>query len=206
MYRRLPVPVIMLTLLLLAGPVSAQEFSADVISHMLGGQVSKGKMYSTANKMRFDSSIKMPGGKVMESRMIMDRSAKLIYIVEPQQRTILVNHVLERMHSSGSSGSVCADLAQALGPSLPQGMQSCKQVGSETVMGRSASKWQVEMRTLTGQMGVGSVWVDSQLKTAVKWDFPGLGSGSGELQNIQVGSQPASLFVLPADYRRQDLP
>lgn len=38
------------------------------------------------------------------------------------------------------------------------------------------------------------LWVGTQIKTAIKWT---LGDGSsGELQNIQVGAQPASLFAL----------
>ena len=116
-----------------------------------------------------------------------------------------MSHVLEKIRYPGSSDNLCADLVQALGPSLPQGIQSCQQVGSETVMGRSTSKWQVQVRTLTGKIGTGSVWVDAQLRNAIRWDFSGSGSGVGELQNIQAGPQPASLFVLPGDYRRQDL-
>ncbi len=83
-------------------------------------------------------------------------------------------------------------------------MTQCREIGTETVSGRSATKWQMQMRTMTMQSGTGYVWVDSQLNTAVKWDFSD--QEAGELDNIQHGPQPASLFDLPAGYRKQDLP
>ena len=39
---------------------------------------------------------------------------------------------------------------------------------------------------------------------SIKWTLSD--GSSGELQNIKVGAQSASLFELPADYRKQDLP
>jgi len=193
--------------------LQAQEYSADLITRPSNGTAQKGKLYHTANKDRFDSFVdtpqylRAPGEKPVpaETRMITDRQQKLIYLVEPQQKLILVNYALQMKKdppAGNSGGNPCDDFAKVLGPTL--GSNGCKQVGPETVSGRSAVKWEMQIRTLTGQAGTGTVWVDSQLKTAIKW--LSTSGDSGELQNIQVGPQPASLFVLPADYRRQDLP
>ncbi len=194
--------------IVLAGSSLAQEFSADVVTQMPGGAMSKGKMYTTPEKERLDMSIANPlTGGTMQSRSIIDRKQKLIYVVEPEQRMILVNHVLQQFggHRTPSGSDPCQDLAQALGPSLPQMMQQCQEVGTETVNGRSTTKWRMQMKTMLSQPATGYVWIDPRLRTAIKWDFPGQ-AGSGELENIQAGPQAASLFELPAGYKRQDLP
>jgi hypothetical protein len=197
---------------LLAFTLHAQEFSADVIVKGSDGKMSTGKLYHTASKDRYDSSVEVPtipGGKpgrIVEARMIMDREQKLIYIVEPQQKVILVNSLLQGVSiaaTGGSSDNSCAEIANTLGPMAPRlFLVGCKRSGSENVNGRSTVKWEVHMKVGTLELGPSTVWVDSQLKTGIKWQ---LGGDSGELHNIQPGSQPASLFVLPADYRRQDL-
>src|SRR5262249_39004643 len=104
---------------------------------------------------------------------------------------------------SGSSNTdPCKELMQWINPTVAGQQFVCKQVGHESVNGRSAEKWQMEAKW------VGSsplfLWVDSQIKATIKWTLAD--GGSGELQNIKVEPQRASLFELPADYRRQDLP
>jgi hypothetical protein len=183
----------------------AQEFSADVISRTADGKVSRSKLYQTPDKERFDSTVELGVGKAIETHMIIDRRGKLIYLIEPQQKTILVNHVLQLASNAAASGSntnPCEELMKMVNPTVVKQQFVCKQVGHESVNGRSAEKWQME----SAGLGNGPVflWVDSQVKTAVKWTLAD--GSSGELQNIKVGPQPASLFELPADYRRQDLP
>lgn len=193
---------------LFAATLQAQEFSADVITKLPDGKVQKGKLYHTANKERYDSSVEKKPGSVIETHMIIDHEHKLIYLVEPQQKSILVNHALQAVSNPATGGpgdSSCADLANALGPVMAQqGASGCKRIGSESVNGRSTDKWEMHLKLGIIQLGTGTVWVDSQLRTSIKWQLSG--GDSGELQNIQPGPQPASLFVLPADYRKQDLP
>lgn len=191
---------------LLSASASAQEFSADMISRSAEGKITKSKLYQTPNKERFDSNVEIKPGTSIETRMIIDRHEKLIYLVEPQQRTILVNHALQvasNTSGSGSSGSnPCEDLMRTINPVVVKQQFACKQVGHESVNGRSAEKWQMDSKWLGS--GPAYLWVDSQIKTAIKWTLSD--GSSGELQNITVGAQSASLFELPADYRKQDLP
>jgi hypothetical protein len=190
--------------LVVSAPAFAQEFSADVTNRMAGGNVSTGKIYQTPDKTRFDMTVAL-FGKTMDTRMIIDRRARLIYVVQPQQKTILVNHVLELAGSPSGTGSSttnpCDDLMRLINPMAAGQQFTCKLLGHEAVSGRSADKWQMDAKWLGGPA---LLWVDPQVRTAIKWT---LADGtSGELQNISVGAQPASLFELPADYRRQDLP
>ena len=190
----------------LSAPSSAQEFAADMISRSPDGKVTRSKLYQTADKERFDSTVEIRPGSSIETHMIIDRREKLIYLVEPQQKMILVNHVLQvASNTSGkgsSSANPCEELMRTINPVVIKQQFACKQLGHEAINGRSAEKWQMESKWWGS--GPAYLWVDSQIRTAIKWKLPD--GSSGELQNIQVGAQPASLFELPADYRKQDLP
>jgi hypothetical protein len=79
------------------------------------------------------------------------------------------------------------------------GTATCKQIGTETINGRNAEKWELVL-TMGGQTVTGHVWLDAQWHFIVK---EALGMGmTGELQNIKEGPQPASLFEVPADYHQ----
>ncbi len=86
------------------------------------------------------------------------------------------------------------------GCKLPQGTRggSCHKIGSETVNGRSTVKY--EGTNAKGETS--NVWVDPKLRFPVKWEGK---NGSWELRNIQEGTQPASLFEIPADYKKFDM-
>jgi hypothetical protein len=75
---------------------------------------------------------------------------------------------------------------------------SCHKVGTETVNGRNAVKY--EGTNARGEAG--TVWIDPKLQFPVKWQGK---DGGGELRNIQEGSQPASLFEVPAGYTKFDM-
>jgi hypothetical protein len=189
----------------------AQDFSADMVVNGLSGKVSDGKFYHTATKIRYDSTITLPAmgkqpARVKETHMITDREQRLIFLVEPQEKVILVNYALQIADKAGFSGdSSCSELSKAAGAVVSmKGASNCKQIGSDTVNGRATTMWEMQIGMGIIQLGKWTVWIDPQLKTAIKWRSGN--ETTGELLNIQMGPQPASLFVLPADYRRQDLP
>ena len=183
----------------------AQEFSADLINRAADGKVSKGKLYRTAEKERVDLTVELQG-KPVDTHMIFDWRERVIYLVEPQQNRVLINHALQGAGSAFKGGSLssnpCEELMRRLNPIIPKQQFTCRQVGHETVNGRGAEKWQTEIRWLGN--GPAYLWVDSQIRTAIKWTLPD--GSSGELRNIEVRSQPPGVFELPANYRRLDLP
>lgn len=186
--------------------ICAQEFSADMASRAADGKVTKSRLYRTANKQRFDSAVALPSGRTIETRMIIDLREKLIYLVEPQQKTILVNHVLQLVSNATDNGSSssnpCQELMRTINPRAVKQQFQCVRIGSESVNGRAADKWRMDSASLGRAPAY--LWVDSQVKALLKWTMPD--GSSGELENIKVGPQPDSLFELPAGYRRQDLP
>ena len=91
---------------------------------------------------------------------------------------------------------------RAINPIVTRQQFVCKQVGYESVNGRSTELWHMDSKFWGGSSAY--LWVDSQIRATIKWTLPN--GTSGELQNIKVGPHSASLFELPADYRKQDLP
>ena len=198
---------IVLSLVTAFASMSAQEFSADMISRSADGKVTKSKLYLTLDKTRFDTTVEIKPGTRIETRMIIDRREKLIYLIEPQQKRILVNHALQgtgnaSMRGPSASASPCEELMGMINPAVVKYRFACRRMGHETVNGRSTEKWEMDSQWMTGSPAY--LWVDSQIKTAIKWRMPD--GSSGELQDLKIGAQPASLFILPGDYRKQDLP
>jgi hypothetical protein len=76
---------------------------------------------------------------------------------------------------------------------------TCKKIGSETVNGRSTVKY--EGTSSTGDTNY--FWLDPSLRFPVKWQGK---NGTGELRNISVGSQPSSLFEIPAGFQKFQMP
>jgi hypothetical protein len=188
------------------------DFSADTVN-TTNGKVSRGRIYHTANKDRLDATIHLPAmmgrpARDSETHMITDREQKLIYLVEPKKKLILVNYALQivsRDAPERGPNKSCANLAKVSGSMVAmKAASNCRQIGSENVNGRAAAVWEVQVGMGTVQLGTWTLWVDSQWKMTFKWRTAA--GTTGELENIQFGPQSTSLFELPADYRRQDLP
>jgi hypothetical protein len=187
-----------LTALLLSSTfaLAQTEFSGEMFDSHKG---SNGKVYFAKDKVRFESTNKDPrsGGVVImnlttqtttvlmsQQHMYMDLSPQLA-----KQRTAY------NFFRTGDVEAACTDWMQ-----MPQNQGgSCRKVGSETVNGRSTVKY--EGTNAKGESG--NIWLDPKLRFPVKWEDK---NGSWELRNIQEGTQPASLFEIPADYKKFEMP
>jgi hypothetical protein len=157
-----------------------------------------GKMYFSKDKVRFESAKKDPRG-----------GGAVIINLATQTTTVFMDQMHMYMEMSAQTGgqrtaynffrtgdveAACSDwmqLAQNKGG-------SCHKVGNETVNGRSTVKY--ESTNANGDTG--DVWLDPKLRFPVKWQ----GKNAGwELHNIQEGTQPASLFEIPAGYTKMDM-
>lgn len=88
---------------------------------------------------------------------------------------------------------------------LPNGTSiNASMAGTENTNGRVAERWEVVMTMKDGKTQSGTRWYDSELGITIREAFP---NGSvRELQNIVVKEPDASLFVLPKDYKKLDVP
>jgi len=76
---------------------------------------------------------------------------------------------------------------------------SCRKIGHASVNGRDTIEY--EGKSADGE--ISHVWIDPKIAFPIKWDTSK--GSSGELQNIQVGTQAASLFEVPAGYQKFDM-
>ncbi|MGH7646944.1 MAG: hypothetical protein ACREND_02420 [Gemmatimonadaceae bacterium] len=74
---------------------------------------------------------------------------------------------------------------------------TCKSLGSESVDGRSAHKWQWTNDAQDG--GTGTVWIDDKLQVVTRATDK---DDNMELRNIKEGPVAASMFTPPASYKK----
>jgi len=172
------------------------EFSAQVFDNQKSEP--QAKVYFGKDKVRFESAKKDPRGggalimnlATQSSTVIMDQQH--MYMEMPAQMAAQRNTY--HFFRTGDVDSACSDwMAQSWNKG-----GTCHKVGSDTVNGRSTVKY--EGTNSRGEPG--AVWLDPKLRFPVKWEGK---NGGGELRNIQEGSQPASLFEIPAGYTKFDM-
>ena len=194
------VGLLILSSLVLGSLAMAQtEFSADVIDHNTHQQGhGPTKVYFGKSKMRFDTAgdPQRGGGSV-----IFDLAKENWVVLMPKQHmymempsTMMENRGMFHFFQAVDAGDACTEWLKL---SVNTG-GTCHKVGSETVNGRSTVKY--EGTNAKGEAG--AAWFDSKLRFPVKWEGK---NGGGEMQNIQEGSQPASLFEIPAGYTKMDM-
>lgn len=199
MFRSITRSLCFVILLFVAGSLLAQtEFSADMVNTGKAGTPTQAKLYVAKDKMRIEPQDR---GAAAMGVVIVNLSTQTSTVLMMQQHMYMEMPAQaaesRRMFSFFESGDVENACPDWLSLKANKG-GTCQKVGSETVNGRSAVKY-----IGTNSNGdSGSVWIDSKLRFPVKWEGK---NGSGEMRNIQEGSQPASLFEVPAGYTKMDL-
>ena len=172
------------------------EFSAEIFDSKKAD--SQAKVYMGKDKMRVEPGKKDARGggaaivdlATQSSTIIMDQQR--MYMEMPAQMAAQRNPY--HFFRTGDVDSACSDwLAQSWNKG-----GTCHKVGNETVNGRSTVKF--EGTNSRGESG--AMWLDPKLRFPVKWEGK---NSSGELRNIQEGSQPASLFEIPSGYTKFDM-
>jgi hypothetical protein len=186
----------------LSSGLCGQEFSADWISTRVQGNETStpGKIYVGKDKIRLEPKEAGGGMAGMGGVMIVDLSAQTSVVLFPQRHAYIEAvpwRVAQRTFSFFRPADIedaCPDWQKLA--RKPGG--SCHKVGHEMVNGRDAVKY--EGTSAEGETV--DAWLDTKLKFVVQ--YKGKNSG-GELRNIQEGSQPGSLFEIPADYQKMDM-
>ena len=184
---------------LLASAVFAQqEFSAEVLNNSNQAASATAKIYASKDKLRFEGF--QQNGHT--GAMIINLAAQTTDILIPERKMYVESTIghgpgSQRMFNFFRAGDVenACDEWQKLA-TKPGG--KCRKIGNEVVNGRSTIKY--EGTAADGE--VTYVWIDPKLRFPVKWQEK---NGGGELRNIEEGTQPASLFVIPSDYQKMDM-
>jgi hypothetical protein len=188
----------LVALLLVASFAVAQtEFSADMVSTDKPDKAPT-KIYFAKDKMRIDAQDRNPkgGGSVIwtfaTQTMTVLMAQQHMYMEMPAQT--MQQRGMYNFFRTGDVENACSDWANA----QREKGASCHKVGSENVNGRDTVKYE----TTNAGGDISHFWLDPKLRFPVKWQ--GKNSG-GELRNIQEGSQPSSLFEIPAGFTKFDM-
>jgi hypothetical protein len=185
---------LMLFSLMTTALFAQQEFSADVVDNSAKAS-SKGKIYASKDKLRFEGFRQAAGDP---GAMIINFAAQTADILIPERKMYfespLQGSTTQRSFKffrATDAENACDEWQKMV--AKPGG--SCHKLGNEVVNDRSTVKYQGTSADGT----VSYVWIDQKLRFPVKWESK---NGGGELHNLQEGAQPASLFVVPADYQK----
>lgn len=171
-----------------------QPFSADMVTNVAKGEQATGKFYFSPPKTRMDMN-----ARGRDVTVISDSKTQIGYILMPQQHMYMESH--------GSQSSPMApripEVDTNFDPNNPCASRpdvTCKKSGTETVNGRVCDKWE-----FTNKNGATTTsWIDQKLHFPIK--TRNADGASVEFSNIKEGAQTASLFEVPAGYRKLDIP
>jgi hypothetical protein len=166
-------------------------FSADmaITARQQRGMVN-GKLYAGEGKWRMD--MEMQGQQAI---MIFDAASQVGYMLMPAQKMYM------EVHADRPGMGPQMPKAKPMDPTNPcaaEADMTCTKVGKETVNGRSTERWEITSKKDSGNSY--TAWIDDKLHFPIK--TASSAGDSMELTNIQEGSQPATLFEVPPDFKK----
>ena len=167
-----------------AKALMAQEFSATMVSASAGQKVSM-NIYVKPNKFRTDT--RMAG-----SSTIVRKDLNKAWTIMTAQKAY--------MEMAGMTDAQAPPMVEE----QVKGEVSRKKIGSETVNGHPATKYEVTAKT-DGKVMLIHQWWATDIHFPVKTAAVD-GSWSTEYRDIKIGSQPDSLFEVPAGYKKMSIP
>ncbi|HEV8048818.1 MAG TPA: hypothetical protein VGP35_13870 [Terriglobales bacterium] len=204
MNKRCTCSVIFLMACFATSVFAQEDFSANVVNQRAGKNTTntQTKLYVTKDKMRIDSNeANGHGGSVIvnftkQTNVVLMPERKM-YMEFPQGQGPGAQR-LQGLFRVGDAENACEEWPKLTNKPGTK----CRKIGSDTVNGRSTVKY--EATSENGKSG--NFWIDPKIRFPVKWQDTGSDGNSGELQDIKEGSQPASLFEIPSDYQKFQMP
>lgn len=196
--------LVMLGMMILSLPVTAfaraAQFSADLIGTNAAGsrQAPSGKIFVANDDVRIEAPDNPGGFFIVQG----DRSAA--FLVRPAQHLYMdaaQSSVLTQLLVPVDPDDPCRQwqaMATIAGAAAQGGQWRCERLGAATIDGRDA----IEYRATSPRNQSSTGWIDRRLGFAVRFT---MADGTRiDLANIRRGPQAASLFQIPADYRKFD--
>jgi len=124
-------------------------------------------------------------------------------VLDLAQRTSTIINVGQNTYTQKPARPIDLQFYTPSASPCPPAGATCKDGGPETLNGRTSQKWEIR-QSVQGQTLLTRVWVDTRLHVWIKVEAVAGATLvlSNELQDIQEGPQAASLFVIPADFRK----
>lgn len=165
----------------LAVNVFSQDFSADMVSKSQQGSF-QGKIFVTKDKSRMEMQ-----GSISISRM----DKMIAWVLMPQQKTYMEMALQPQNIVATADNKMPGEIKREL-------------LGQESVEGRDTDKYKI---TYSDKQASNSVymWLDKKIKIPVKTEDVN-GSWSVTYKNIKTENLDASLFEIPAGYKKMSMP
>jgi hypothetical protein len=182
-----------------AGSVAAQEFSAEIIERNSAGETvgAAAMLYAAGTKVRIETP------ELKGRYLIVDSSVPASYLVHPESRIYMDSKQssrLTRLFIRLDPDDPCPRLqamAKVAGLSDSDGQWRCEKAGNEEVAGRRSVKF-----TIVSSSGRSIAWIDTGLRIPIRVETES--GATFELQNIQEGQQSADKFAIPENYKKFD--
>lgn len=174
-----------------------QPFSADMTMTSSRGGAQRdmtGKMYVGHGAMRWD----MQADAGHQMIMINNFATKTTDMLMPQQHMYMEFKADENKMHRGPNTSDMHPYDPA-NPCASDPDLTCKNLGTETVNGRTTDHWQI---THKKDGSTGEVWIDQSLHFPIKAKSE---DSMWSLSNIKEGEPAASLFEIPSGYQKMDM-
>lgn len=181
----------------IAGTTHAQTgFSADLVDLQRPGTPIVAKINFSEDRMRVEPQNMTPRNAPPIIFLIYLKTQTSIAVL-PQQRVYAEIPMPESwaMYTYFLSGDVddaCGGWDRVLHHHNP----TCRKAGNETLNGRKAVRYEARCSHTDSC----PFWIDRTLHFLSKWKD---GSKGNELRNVQEGVQAASLFAIPAGFKKQ---
>lgn len=177
-----------------AWQMTPQPFSSDMAITSKTGQKMTGKFYFAFPKQRMDLN-----SQGRDVSVITDASTQTSDMLMPQQHMYIESH-------GGQGNPMAANMPKIdanVDPNNPCAARTdvtCKKLGPDTINGRVCDKWEfTDKKTNTTT----NTWIDQKLHFPIK-TVTSEGSLL-EFTNIKDGAPAASVFEIPAGYRKMDM-
>ena len=182
-----------------AGLGNPKQFAVEMTMASEMGEVANAKFYVGKDRLRVDLTMgDMPGSSHIT---VFDGDQVTMYMLIPQMQRY--------MKSVGSGDAFMED-----GVTLPFGSPedadhpcksdpdtTCEKIGSDTLLGRSVDKYLVN-DIEDGVPTESTIWFDRELLFPIKVEAD---DGGMEATSIEIGTQPAELFEIPAGYSEMQM-
>lgn len=170
-----------MAIVLMAGNAAALQFSADVVNTARGSGSFNGKAYAADDKFRMEMA-----GMITITRM--DKG--VMWVIVPDQNLVM-EQPIDMSKVIGATEKMPGEVERTL-------------LGPETVGGRAANKYRI-VYTDKGARATVIQWIDTASGIPLKTSSED-GSWTVEYRNLVVGSPDPSLFEIPAQYSRMQMP
>ena len=188
-----------------AGP----QFSAYVRVWNKRSSVAHMKMFVGNMRARLDRQPDLSGYHSVQS-LIVDSEAHTVFLLIPEKKSYVESTKLAADFSHGASifrprdpSHPCAEWIELVRKNRNVELR-CRKLGEEILNGRKTEKWE---GSATPVGGWGRIWFDPELRFVVKLQsYPQSALLEGyDLEEIEEGPQPDTLFERPGDYVRMSL-